>query len=236
VSEFKYAGSELELFAGAANWKNYWASAISPFCGSRILDVGAGIGSTARALFTNRCKRWLALEPDANLASRIKAALGQGAFGGNLEVRVGSTCDLLGGELFDTILYIDVLEHIEDDKSELKRAAAHLASDGCIVVLSPAHQWLYTPFDQAIGHVRRYSRKTLLAAAPDVLLAERILYMDSVGLLASLGNRLVLRSSQPNAAQIELWDGWMVPISRVVDRITFNHIGKSILGVFRRAA
>jgi SAM-dependent methyltransferase len=236
VSEFKYSGSELELFSGAANWKSYWSSTVRPFCGKRILDVGAGIGSTARLLFTNECERWLALEPDANLASRIKADVVAGVSGNNFEVRVGSTCDLPAGDLFDTILYIDVLEHIEDDKAELARAAGHLTPHGNIIVLSPAHQWLFTPFDQAIGHVRRYSRKTLLAAAPDALLVERILYLDSIGLLASLGNRLVLRSPQPNAAQIELWDGWMVPISRVVDRITFNHTGKSILGVFRRAA
>jgi hypothetical protein len=52
-------------------------------------------------------------------------------------------------------------------------------------------------------------------------------------MLASLGNRLILRSATPNAAQIKIWDDWMVPASKVVDKITCNNIGKSILGVFR---
>lgn len=234
MNEFKYSGSELELFSEAKNWKDYWSSAIRPYLGTRILDVGAGIGSTARVLSDNKYERWLALEPDANLASRMKAAVAAGAFQDNFEVCVGSTVDLPDDEHFDTILYIDVLEHIEDHKEELNRVVKHLVPGGRVVVLSPAHQWLYTPFDQAIGHVRRYSRHTLLSTKPNELITESICYLDSVGLLASIGNRFMLRSASPNAAQIKIWDDWMVPASRVVDKITGNNIGKSILGVFRR--
>lgn len=62
---------------------------------------------------------------------------------------------------FDTILYIDVLEHIADDRAELVEAARRLNPGGYLVVLSPAHQWLFTAFDAAIGHVRRYTAKSL---------------------------------------------------------------------------
>jgi SAM-dependent methyltransferase len=235
VAEFSYSGQELELFAAAKNWKSYWASEVGPYLGTRILDVGAGIGSTARTLSSHKFERWVALEPDARLAGQMKEAAAVGAFGESFEVRVGSVPDLQPEERFDTILYIDVLEHIQDHQRELAHAAAHLEPDGRIVVLSPAHEWLYTPFDQAIGHVRRYNRRTLLAAIPNRLTVERADYLDSVGLLASLGNRLILRSSSPNAKQIRLWDEWMVPFSRILDRIALHSIGKSILGVFRLA-
>lgn len=233
MSSFKYEGSELELFSNASHWKSYWLKELQPYCGSNILDVGAGIGATARTFRNHKCERWLALEPDESLASHIKQAVQAGEFQQNFKVQVGSSKDLDHNELFDTILYIDVLEHIADHKEELTRVAKHLLPGGRIIILSPAHQWLFTPFDQAVGHVRRYNRASLLSAKPDHLKIERIFYLDSIGMMASLGNRLVLRSAMPNLAQIKIWDNWMVPASRVVDRLTFNQIGKSIVGVFQ---
>ena len=75
----------------------------------------------------------------------------------------GTLSELSDSDKFDTILYMDVFEHIEDDRAELERAAAQLAPDGHLIVLAPAHQWLFTPFDESIGHYRRYSRRTLEA-------------------------------------------------------------------------
>lgn len=57
--------------------------------------------------------------------------------------------DLPPGELFDTLLYIDVLEHIPDDGAELARAAERLRPGGRVIVLSPVHQWLYSEFDNS---------------------------------------------------------------------------------------
>ena len=53
-------------------------------------------------------------------------------------------------------------------------------------------------------------------------------------MLASLGNRLLLRSSQPTRAQIRIWDDFMVPVSRLIDPLLFGRVGKSVLAVFRR--
>ena len=61
---------------------------------------------------------------------------------------------------FDTILYVDVLEHIADDAAELARARRLLTPEGNLVVLAPAHQSLFSPFDAAVGHYRRYDERT----------------------------------------------------------------------------
>ena len=127
-----------------------------------------------------------------------------------------------------------MLEHIQEDAAELSRAAKHLLPGGRLVILSPAHQWLFTPFDARIGHFRRYNKRTLLATRPAGLELERICYLDCVGLLASLANRLLLRSAMPTRGQIGLWDGWMVPVSRVLDPLTGHAFGKSIVAVFTR--
>jgi hypothetical protein len=106
-----------------------------------------------------------------------------------------------------------------------------------VVVLAPAHQSLYSPFDRAIGHFRRYDRASLAAAAEPVreLALERLFYLDGAGLIASLANRVLLRQSSPSLAQIRTWDRVLVPASRVLDVLAFHRIGKSIVGVWRRA-
>ena len=62
----------------------------------------------------------------------------------------------------------------------------------------------------------------------------RLRFLDTVGLAASLANRLFLKQSMPSASQIRLWDGAMVPLSRFVDPLSGYRLGKSILGVWRR--
>jgi hypothetical protein len=135
---------------------------------------------------------------------------------------------------FDTLLYMDVIEHIEDDRGELSRAAEWLRPGGHLIILVPAHQWLYTPFDRAIGHFRRYTRTTLRRAGPAGLDLVRLIYLDSIGLLASLGNRMILNRSLPNPNQIALWDKVMVPLSKIVDPLIAYSFGKSVLGVWRK--
>lgn len=229
-----YIGNELELFARATHWKAYWSQLLRPYLGSTILDVGAGIGTTTRLYGELPFASYLALEPDSVLAQRMQEEMADGLFPPNFRVEVGTTSDLQPDQKFDTILYIDVLEHIADDRQELLRASEHLKPGGRILVLSPAHQWLYSEFDAAIGHVRRYNRKSLLAAKPDGLDCERVFYLDSVGLLASLGNRLILKSSSPSAGQIELWDKRMVPVSKWLDRALAFRFGKTIVASFKR--
>jgi hypothetical protein len=109
----------------------------------------------------------------------------------------------------------------------------HLNPGGCVIVLAPAHQSLFTPFDKAVGHFRRYTKQTLAAVAAANLRREKLIYLDCVGLAASLANRLLLKQAMPSHAQIETWDRLMVPVSRVVDPMLVNAAGKSVLGVWR---
>jgi SAM-dependent methyltransferase len=218
-------GSELALFEKARNWKTYWRSVIAPFVHGAVLEAGAGIGANTRLLRELPHSRWTALEPDAALSAQIEGAD---------EVLTGTLDDLPNERRFDTILYIDVLEHIQDDRAELKHAAAHLNDGGHVIVLSPAHNFLFTPFDSAIGHFRRYSRESLRQAAPPELALRTLIYLDSAGMLASLGNRLLLRRSMPTESQILTWDRVLVPLSRALDPIFAGRVGKSVVGVWSR--
>jgi SAM-dependent methyltransferase len=229
-SEFKYAGSELELFEKARNWKAYWRAQIAGFVRGEVLEVGAGIGANTLTLADLTFQRWTCLEPDAALAARIELPSG-----GRHRSAVGTVHDLPAEAKFDAILYIDVLEHIEDDRGEMLRAAARLKPGGALIVLAPAHPFLFTPFDAAIGHFRRYTRASLHEAAPATLRLEKLVYLDAAGMLASAGNRMLLRSAMPTERQILTWDRLLVPISRLMDPIFAGRVGKSVLGIWRKS-
>ena len=230
---FGYVGSELELFAQANRWKAYLRERIGIDTAGEVLEVGAGIGGTTAIFCAGRHKRWVCLEPDPVQASEIASGIERGTLPRCCETRFGTLADCVG-ESFDALLYIDVLEHIEDDQAELHRAAALLHPGGRLVVLSPAHNGLFTPFDQAVGHYRRYNKKMIRSLRPEGLELRRLDYLDAAGLIASLANRLILRQAMPTSSQIKIWDDYLVPLSRILDPWLHGCVGKSILAVWEK--
>ncbi len=229
-----YVGSELELFARATHWTEYVARHLVPFIRGRVLEVGAGIGSNITLLTNPKVQNWLAIEPDQKLAAEISRGLDQGTLPAYCRVLAGTLDAVAPQERFDSILYIDVLEHIEDDRAEAARAAARLAPGGYLIVLVPAHQFLYSPFDRSIGHFRRYAMADLKRLTPSGCRIASAFMLDSVGMLASLANRLILHSPMPTPAQIAAWDRAMVPLSRVLDPVTAYRLGKSAIIVWQK--
>jgi SAM-dependent methyltransferase len=228
--------TELSLFDKAATgWKDYWASFVRPYVRGRVLEVGAGNGGSIRFLLGD-VTDWLCLEPDPRLADHLSAEIVSGALPPVCRLEVKTLRELPRDQLFDAILYIDVMEHLADDHEEVVVAAEHLAPGGALIMLSPAHQFLYSPFDKAVGHYRRYSRKSLAAIVPSSLEQAKLIYLDSLGMLLSLGNRFVLRSAQPDEASLRFWNDWIIPLSRRIDGLMGFAVGKTVLGIWRKPA
>ena len=227
-----YGGRELDVFVHAIRWKAYWASRIQPWIKGEVLEVGAGIGANTALLYHSGVRSWLCLEPDPQLSERLSRTVAE-----------LPTCRVITGTIasvpqnrFDCILYIDVLEHIEADGDELAAAANLLQPGGHLIVLSPAHQFLYSKFDAAIGHYRRYNKASLRQRSPANCQLEAIFYLDCVGMFASLANRIVLRQSLPTLAQIKTWDDYIIPVSRVLDPLLGYALGKTIVSIFTLSA
>jgi protein-L-isoaspartate O-methyltransferase len=235
IEDGKYIGKELELFEKAHHWKAYYGNILKPYLKGDVLEVGAGIGGTTTSLCDGLQKTWLCLEPDEQLASHIQEKIDHKKIPSFCEVKSIYSNQLNVKALFNAILYMDVIEHIEHDDQELMVAYRHLKPGGALIVLVPAHQCLYTSFDKKIGHFRRYSKKRLQQAVPKELKKEKLLYLDSVGLSASLANKLLLHSPMPNEKQIKVWDNYMIPLSRFIDPIFGYTLGKSVLGVWKKS-
>jgi SAM-dependent methyltransferase len=230
---YRYVGSELELFSAATNWKSYLASVLSRFIAGRVLEVGAGIGSNIAYLHTALVREWTSLEPDGDFARRIDERVSAGELPPTCRVIAGTIECINQAARFDTILYIDVLEHIAEDAAELARACRHLAAEGSLIVLAPAHQFLFSPFDTAIGHYRRYNQETLRALTPPGCHFDICLMLDCAGFFASLANAVLLSNAFPSKRQIAVWDRLLVPISRTLDRRIGHRLGKTIVAVWR---
>jgi len=235
-AEYSYSGTELDQAALAVNWKTYFRSRLAPYVTGRVLEVGAGLGGTTIRLRDGRQTSWLCLEPDPMLAARLQETLNADRSSVPTSVMTGDLTALPPDARFDSILYIDVLEHIEDDRGELRRAAAHLAPGGALVVLCPAFQILFSEMDKALGHFRRYTRRTLAAVFPETLKQRELFYLDSLGMIASLANKLFLRQGAPSEQQVKFWDGWIIPVSRVLDPLLLNSIGRSVIAIYRKPA
>lgn len=230
--QLDYIGEELSLFKLAENWKRYVASRLAPHLRGEVLEVGAGIGANVPYYYRQDLSRWVSLEPDGRLCDEYRREQAAGKIPGRCELVQGTLETLPAGQTFDAIIYIDVLEHIEDDQAEFERAIGRLKPGGRVCILCPAHNFFYSPFDKAIGHFRRYDKRMYRALSARRPL--RLEYLDSVGMLASTANKLLLQQSYPTQKQILFWDRVLVRASRVCDPLLLRTVGKSILGVWTK--
>lgn len=234
AEEYFYQGNELRLFERAVNWKTYFAAKLFPYIKGDVLECGAGIGSNAAFLNNGTPSTWVMLEPDLNMITCLKSKLANKELPSNTEIIHGTINDLDPDRKFDVIIYIDVLEHIETDALEIKKTSVHLKDEGTLIVLAPAFPFLYSTFDKAIGHYRRYTARDFKNITPSSLQLLHAIYLDSMGFFASITNRLLLNQSQPSMQQIQFWNKWLIPLSKITDRLFFFSFGKSILAIWKK--
>jgi SAM-dependent methyltransferase len=234
MTSARYPGGELRLFEQARNWKRYWSSFLRPHIRGDAAEIGAGIGANTELLLPRHGSgAWTCAEPDPGQAAELEARMRQRGLLARCEI-IADTIRGLAGRSFDTILYIDVLEHIEDDAAELGRARDLLRPGGRLIVLSPAYPRLYSEFDRAIGHHRRYTKGSLRALTPATLRLRRLAHLDVAGCVSSLSNALLLRQSLPTPGQIRLWDRVLVPCSRALDPLLGYGWGRSVVAVWEK--
>lgn len=237
MDNFIYQGGELEVFKFAKNWKNYYKSLLIGHLGhNSIIEVGAGIGEMTKCLRQlSASSVWICVEPDKSNSSAIRKLILNEEIDGNIEVFTGTLEDFDPGDRkFESVLFIDSLEHIENDRKVLEDAASLLKPNGKIIIIAPAHNFIYSEFDKKIGHFRRYNKKIIRGIIPDSMREISFKYIDSVGLFLNLANKYLLKSSNPKLNQILFWDRCIVPISKLVDRMLNYHFGKNLVCVLKK--
>ncbi len=223
---FDYSGTELAALAAAVNYHRWIYSKIRPYLGDTIVEVGAGIGSFSTLLLETVPRSLVAFEPSTNLFPHLVEAVGQ-------DDRVQPINAVFKPNYLpdgaDSLVYVNVLEHIEDDKAELRYAFEALRPGGHLLVFSPALPWLFSDFDRHVGHYRRYTKAGLIDSAKAV--GFRIVqaqYFDLLGILPWYVNFVLLRA-YPGRGSVVLYDKLVVPPMRVVEGVLPPPIGKNVL-------
>jgi SAM-dependent methyltransferase len=135
---------------------------------------------------------------------------------------------------FDYVYTSNVLEHIEDDVSALKDLYGAMCPKGVIGIYVPAFPLLFSGMDTAVGHVRRYRRKELVAKVTAAGFKVDICHhADFIGFFASIALKIVGfkgRTNLGSTASLKFYDAWIYPLSRILDLIGFRFIaGKNLI-------
>jgi SAM-dependent methyltransferase len=217
----------------AERYNRWMFERLAPWLGQRILEIGSGIGSFTRYLVG----RELILATDVN--PRYLRIL-RNTFERHTRVEV-EPLDLMAFDPaafaergVDTILCFNVLEHVEDDRGALRRLHAALAPGGRLLLLVPAHQWLYGAIDQAIDHYRRYEPAGLAAKLEEAgFRVEHRQFFNRLGVLGWYLNSVLLRRTKVPGLQLRLQNA-LVPFLRAEAAFPLP-FGLSLIAVARRA-
>ena len=219
--------STLDNLDAATNYADWIVSLMAPHLSGRILEVGAGHGT-----FTDRLARYGPVT--ATELSERAVALLQARYAHSERVTV-LHADEVKESTFDTAVMVNVLEHIDDDVAALRSLRDDLRPGGHVLIYSPAFNALYSRFDAAVGHHRRYTKASLVRAMDDADLdVVEARYVNAPGALAwyVVATRLGRRPTEGWSTR--LYDRAAVPVARRLEQWITPPFGQSLLVVARR--
>jgi SAM-dependent methyltransferase len=229
------AADDLEQLGAAKNFFDWVLDQFDRDLHGDVLEVGAGTGTITRKLVERHDDIVVtAIEPAENMAADLIpfAALHPrvDAHRGTLESGV------VEEGRFDAALYLNVLEHIADDRTEVALAARALRPGGALLVFGPAHEWLYSDLDHKAGHYRRYSVPGLRDVVRSAgLVVESCRYFDILGVPPYWLVYRVLRHTDITGSTTWAYDRLAVPLSRIAQRaLRTPPFGKNVVLVARK--
>jgi SAM-dependent methyltransferase len=225
--------ADLEIMAQANNYQNWMFRKIAPYVGQRILEVGAGIGNFTRLLLD----RELVVPTDLSplCVNRLQQRLSDGLHVQPKLLDLGNPGDDNWSTFhFDTIICLNVLEHVEDHERALKFMHSVLDPGGRAVILVPAFQFLFGTIDAKIGHFRRYRRHDLLPLMRAAgFTIEHSFYMNVIGMAGWFWNNRIRKINEEDAGQIQIFDRYIAPWAERVEQLLPPPVGLSLIAIGR---
>jgi len=226
--------ADLEIMAQANNYQNWMFRKIAPYLGQRILEVGAGIGNFTRLLLD----RELVVPTDLSplCVNRLQQRLSDGLHVQPKLLDLGNPDDDDWSSFhFDTIICLNVLEHVENHLRALRFMHSVLEPGGRAVILVPAFQFLYGTIDVKIGHYRRYRRGNLLPVMREAgFTIDHSFYMNVIGIAGWFWNNRVRRIQAEDAGQIRVFDRYIAPWAQQLEELLPPPFGLSLIAVGRK--
>lgn len=239
IMEMDQSGLEtLELFADAAQFNGWMFGRIEGYCRGAVLEIGSGIGNMSAYLVEHFADVTLTdMQPE--YCRRLRET-----FGDRPSLRNIYSVDLAAVDFeraypqllgqFDTVVALNVVEHIDDHELAIRNAHRLLRPGGRVVILVPAYQWLYNALDKELGHFRRYTKKSLgEVLSGEGLRVEAMEFFNAAAIGGWWMAGSVLRMGKIKKGPLNLYNS-LVWLMRLVDKVVGKRIGLSIIAVASR--
>ena len=233
ISDFAYSGTELDAVAEAHNYYRWITDRFAPFLGRRIAEAGAGIGTVSELLLQRAApEAMLLIEPDRGNAQALKRRFAKDP---RVSVHHGYLEDADPAFAADTIVAVNVLEHVGRPAGFLDAAYERLTPGGALLILVPALPALYGSLDKAFEHYRRYTRPELEKDLSDAgFEIEQLHYMNVVGIAGWFVAGKVMRRTTLGRGQVRFYDRWVIPWLRRVESVVHPPLGQSLIAIARK--
>lgn len=227
-----YVGKDLEAMSFAANYHRWILDEFRPHLGKRLVEVGAGTGNFTQLLIDERPDLLISIEP-SEMFTYLKTNVDQFSNGVKVDVHnaiFAQVRESVAESKPDSILYVNVLEHIEDDRHELEMIRETLVPGGKCLIFVPALMALYGEFDRKIGHFRRYSKAEIeekcRTAGFRIVVSK---YFDFAGIIPWWIKYKLLKSDSLETGAVETYDKFAIPLVRMFERLLPVPSGKNVL-------
>jgi len=235
IVDSDYTVRDQERMADAENYFEWQAGITKCQLGRRVLEIGCGVGNFTRHLVDRELVAGIDVDADciAKAKDRFRDC-------GNIVHRHLDVMDEAFGTLrahnFDSVVCLNVLEHVQDDQLALANMASILPVGGKVVLLVPAFSGLYGPIDRHLGHYRRYSKRSLRETAmKSGFVAEKLRYMNFIGFFGWWCNARIFKKQEQSSGQIAIFDRLIVPIQSRIENAMSPPFGQSLFAVLVKA-
>jgi glycosyltransferase involved in cell wall biosynthesis len=226
-------GSEILVRLSRAPHFNAWmAETIRRYCGQRLLEIGSGIGNLTRRLLPRT--QYVASDVNPLYIDALDALSAERPY---LEASYCDVTDLASFPRlepgYDTVVCLNVIEHLESDHRALSNIRSVLADGGTAIILVPQGQWNYGTLDVVLGHYRRYSKESLRRVTEDAgFFVKEVFEFNRIGTPAWFLNGKIFRRRTFGLFQIWMLDR-LTPFFRLIDSwLPFP--GLSLIAVLER--
>ena len=227
--KINYEGWELSFFDQSKNFRKYQFDLIKNFISGNVAEIGPGNGIFSE-YYLDYCDKLHLFEPDKNLYSKLNDKCTS-----LKKITVINDKLNITTNTYDVILYLDVLEHIEDDEKEIYKAHKALKKGGYLVINVPAFKFLYSNFDKDVGHIKRYTKKDIKSLVSNYNFEIiKLNYYDSIGFFLSFLSKMISSNYKKDfEKKIKIWNS-LIPASRILDKIFISSFGKSLIAVIKK--
>jgi len=230
---FVYSSSELDAIAGARNYYRWITKRFAPYLGARVVEVGAGIGTYSEFLLgVPGTKQLTAVEPAANTFPVLREKLAAFPQAQALEGYFGDHAEELSA---DSVVAVNVLEHVEHDEEFLRLAWRVVVPGGTLLLFVPAVPAIFGTLDTAFEHHRRYTRPALRQKLESAGWSiERIDYMNLPGILPWFVVGRIMKWTSISSRSARFYDRVVIPVTSAIEEVIPIPIGQSLLAVARK--